>query len=70
MKTKGQILYEHKSPTHFEVVRWDQRHFATYDDVLLMCNEHHVPWDFLTEKSRQGWEETAIGHSLFSEEPR
>lgn len=67
MKTNGQRLYEHKSPKHFEVVDVADRRFATSADVRVMKNENHVPWEFLTEKSRQGWERTAQGHYLFSE---
>lgn len=65
MKTNGQLLYEHKYPSHIRVVHENRRHFTTADDVMLMP-VHQVPWHLLTERCRQGWEKTAEGHWVFS----
>lgn len=68
-KTQGQRLYEYKHPSHIRVIPVHARSFATANDVLVVPNpEHHVPWRFLTEECRQGWELTAVGHYLFTEE--
>lgn len=66
MKTRGQQLYEYKSPPMLRVVRFDQRHFATSADAFLVPNERHVPWNLITEQSRQSWERSAVHHHLFS----
>jgi hypothetical protein len=69
MKTQGQRLYEYKHPSHIRVIPVEARQFATADDVIVVPNPtHHVPWHLLTEKCRQGWEQTAIGHHLFTGE--
>ena len=65
MKTNGQLLYEHKYPTHIRVVPADTRHFATAADVIYMP-VHQVPWDCLTKACRDGWERTSVGHHIFS----
>lgn len=67
MKSNGQLLYEHKHPSHIKVVPVDRRHFATEADVLLMPTDN-TPWRFLTAKCQQSWEFTAQGHNLFSKE--
>jgi hypothetical protein len=66
MRTRGQQLYEYKSPPFLRVVLFDQRHFATEADVFYVPNETHIGWEFLTDTSRQSWEESAKGHYLFS----
>jgi hypothetical protein len=66
MKTKGQRLYEYKSPVYYNVVEFYGRRTAT--DAFMVKNERHVPWQFLTQSCKDGWEDTARGHHLFSEE--
>lgn len=58
--TDGQRLYEFESPSHIRVRHADDR-FRT-GEVMLMENEKHVPWRFLSERYRQTWEVTAKGH--------
>lgn len=64
-KTNGQTLYEHKNPQFRRMIPADCR-FPTRDDVELVKNDGHVPWELLTDRCRSGWEVTAIGHHLFS----
>lgn len=66
LKTPGQILYEHKSPPMLRVVLADGARFATAADVFMVPNESHTPWRFLTQRCKDGWEKTAVGHHIFS----
>jgi hypothetical protein len=66
VKTNGQILYEHKSPPRLPVVHAGRARFATSADVFTVPNDQHVPWQFLTERCRLSWEQSAVGHYLFS----
>ena len=68
MKTKGQRLYESKSPPMLRVVLFEGRRFATEADVMLLPNSNHIGWEYLTQRYRDGWEKSAEGHSLFSGE--
>ncbi len=69
MKTRGQRLYEHHHPPRIRVVRVEYRHFPDKGDVFEIPNPAEpTPWMFLTEACRQGWEKTAHGHWLFTEE--
>jgi|CXWK01.1.fsa_nt_gi hypothetical protein len=69
MKTNGQILYEHKAPSHIRVVSASNKAFATSDDVFLVPNPvHHTPWRLLTKACQESWEKSAVGHNLFSKE--
>jgi hypothetical protein len=67
-KTRGQRLYEHKNPTHIAVVPFEGRKFATSADIMMMPNDNHTPWPFLSARCREGWERSADGHYLFSGE--
>ena len=69
-KTNGQILYEHHHPSHVLVIEFDKRRFATEGDAWLALNpKGHTPWRLLTKRCQESWEETAVGHWLFSKEP-
>lgn len=57
--TNGQKLYEHKHPTHHAMVPFDRRHFATAEDIVMVKNEDHVPWRFLTDRCKASWERSA-----------
>jgi len=66
VKTPGQLLYEHKHPSHISVIPVERRHFATAADVLLVPNPNQqVPWRLLTERCRESWEKSAIGTNFF-----
>jgi hypothetical protein len=67
MKTDGQIVYEHKNPSHISVVPTQVLPFPTAADVVLVPNPvHQAPWNLLTEECRQSWEQYAVGHYLVS----
>lgn len=67
MKTNGQLLYEHHHPAMIRVIPAERRHFATEADVMMVPNPAEpVPWRFLTERCKQSWETSAVGHHLFS----
>lgn len=67
-KTKGQILYEWRHPKEIRVVLYGRHRFARLDDSFLVPNpEHQVPWDCLTEKFKQSYEEEAKYHWLTTE---
>jgi hypothetical protein len=66
-KTHGQQLYEYKHPATILVVPFALRHFATREDVFEVPNPNFpVPWTMLTQRARDIWERSAIGHHLFA----
>ena len=68
-KTKGQILYEYKSPEYVKMIPFETRHFASSSQCVMVKNVEHVPWRFLTKKYQDSWEVSANGHYLFDKEP-
>ena len=67
-KTKGQRLYEYKSPPYIRVVPTSVLPFPRAGDACMMKNEAHVPWNLRTQTCRDGWEKSAVGHNIFSGE--
>lgn len=67
-KTNGQRLYEYKHPPFIAMVPYAGRQFATEFDIVMVKNESHTPWMFLTESCKASWERSAKGHHLFSNE--
>ncbi len=66
--TKGQKLYEYLRPKYTPMVPWHKRRFATREDIVLVPNENHVGWQFLTAKSKAEYEEQAKTHWFTNQE--
>lgn len=69
-RTDGQRLYESKHPALLLVVEFSNRKFATADDAFLTPNPATpTPWHLLTKRAQRSWEDSAVGHHLFSKAP-
>ena len=60
--TDGETLYNLKNPAYIEVYRKED-YFR--QNILHVPNpDEPTPWRFLTQKSKDSWENYAKGHSL------
>lgn len=67
MKTKGQVLYEHKHPAQIRVVLYGKRQWATVEDSFMVPNPASPPaWNLITQADRDSYEQQAQGHFIFS----
>ena len=64
----GEKVYNYYNPPMLKVVLASKRHFATKDDIFLVTNENYTPYKYLTQKCKDSWEKTAIGHHIFTKE--
>jgi hypothetical protein len=67
MTTNGQRLYEYKNPQYLTVVLASD--VFRRNPFTVLNPVEPIPWRFLTERCKQGWEQQAQGHWLFSGEP-